>query len=383
MARKFFKGNILKHKSFAWKKKVHEKKIQEEAGRDKVQSKLEELKDRFEADKRPLERHEDKKIVELEASRAAALEQVIRINEPRVEVEREARTDLRQEKKADLREQTKRDVLEERKAIDSRIDQRERVLEERAQQEDVLAEKRAELPETARPQIEEKAGQAEELQESASVEAVVETQAASVASELKAAIEAETVEQVADTAAATGTAAATEAVAYTSALSFEFGSTAEPIVSTAAITPVLMDAAANNEELGQLSISTDRATAIDRSVIEQSIAGRVDTLEEAIAAKTFLEVPTGITDRTEILDLVRFEQTKGDILGTIEDRTDIQSNFIEDLHSQSVAGIGAFVDADMEAASAKLQALQVQQQLGIQSLSIANEAPENIMALFG
>ncbi|WP_305793818.1 flagellin [Roseibium sp. RKSG952] len=256
-------------------------------------------------------------------------------------------------------------------------------MEERAQQEDVLAEKRAELPETARPQIEEKAGQAEELQESASVEAVVETQAASVASELKAAIEAETVEQVADTAAATGTAAATEAVAYTSALSFEFGSTAEPIVSTAAITPVLMDAAANNEELGQLSISTDRATAIDRSVIEQSIAGRVDTLEEAIAAKTFLEVPTGITDRTEILDLVRFEQTKGDILGTIEDRTDIQSNFIEDLHSQSVAGIGAFVDADMEAASAKLQALQVQQQLGIQSLSIANEAPENIMALFG
>jgi len=40
------------------------------------------------------------------------------------------------------------------------------------------------------------------------------------------------------------------------------------------------------------------------------------------------------------------------------------------------------VDADLEEASARLQSLQVQQQLGIQSLSIANQAPQNILALF-
>ncbi|MCH3802113.1 hypothetical protein LZB51_08935, partial [Campylobacter jejuni] len=46
-------------------------------------------------------------------------------------------------------------------------------------------------------------------------------------------------------------------------------------------------------------------------------------------------------------------------------------------------GIGALVDADMEEASARLQALQTQQQLGIQSLSIANQAPQSILSLFG
>ena len=46
------------------------------------------------------------------------------------------------------------------------------------------------------------------------------------------------------------------------------------------------------------------------------------------------------------------------------------------------AGIGSLVDADMEEASARLQALQVQQQLGVQALSIANQAPQTIMSLF-
>ena len=46
------------------------------------------------------------------------------------------------------------------------------------------------------------------------------------------------------------------------------------------------------------------------------------------------------------------------------------------------SGVGALVDADMEEASARLQALQTQQQLGIQALSIANQAPQTILALF-
>ena len=46
------------------------------------------------------------------------------------------------------------------------------------------------------------------------------------------------------------------------------------------------------------------------------------------------------------------------------------------------SGIGALVDANMEEASARLQALQVQQQLGTQSLSIANKAPQMILQLF-
>ncbi len=45
-------------------------------------------------------------------------------------------------------------------------------------------------------------------------------------------------------------------------------------------------------------------------------------------------------------------------------------------------GIGSLVDANMEEASARLQALQVQQQLGTQALSIANKAPQNLLSLF-
>ncbi len=46
-------------------------------------------------------------------------------------------------------------------------------------------------------------------------------------------------------------------------------------------------------------------------------------------------------------------------------------------------GIGNLVDADLARASADLQALQVQQQLGLQALNIANQAPQAIISLFG
>jgi flagellin len=68
--------------------------------------------------------------------------------------------------------------------------------------------------------------------------------------------------------------------------------------------------------------------------------------------------------------------------GSAEGRIETQSNFVSQLMDSLKAGIGTLVDADMEEASARLQALQVQQQLATQSLSIANQAPQNILALF-
>jgi len=68
--------------------------------------------------------------------------------------------------------------------------------------------------------------------------------------------------------------------------------------------------------------------------------------------------------------------------GTGEKRLEIQADFVSKLTDSLKAGIGALVDANMEEASAKLQALQVQQQLGIQSLSIANQAPQSVLSLF-
>ncbi|SEH65100.1 flagellin [Paracoccus alkenifer] len=68
--------------------------------------------------------------------------------------------------------------------------------------------------------------------------------------------------------------------------------------------------------------------------------------------------------------------------GSVAKRIDIQSDFVKKLSDAMTSGIGALVDADMEEASARLQALQVQQQLATQSLSIANQAPQTLLSLF-
>jgi len=68
--------------------------------------------------------------------------------------------------------------------------------------------------------------------------------------------------------------------------------------------------------------------------------------------------------------------------GSSQARIDTQSEFLGKLSDSLKTGIGALVDANMEEASARLQALQVQQQLATQSLSIANQAPQNILSLF-
>lgn len=68
--------------------------------------------------------------------------------------------------------------------------------------------------------------------------------------------------------------------------------------------------------------------------------------------------------------------------GSVQTRIDIQAEFVGKLTDSLRAGIGSLVDANMEEASARLQALQVQQQLSTQALSIANQAPQNILSLF-
>ncbi|MEI9930669.1 MAG: flagellin [Rhizomicrobium sp.] len=60
----------------------------------------------------------------------------------------------------------------------------------------------------------------------------------------------------------------------------------------------------------------------------------------------------------------------------------IQLSFASKLSDSLTTGIGHLVDADMATESAHLQSLQVKQQLGVQALSIANQAPQTILSLF-
>ncbi|MCZ4262748.1 flagellin [Limimaricola sp. G21655-S1] len=69
-------------------------------------------------------------------------------------------------------------------------------------------------------------------------------------------------------------------------------------------------------------------------------------------------------------------------LGQSEKSIERQQEFLTKLSDNLDAGVGAMVDANMEEEAARLQALQVQQQLASQSLSIANQAPQNILSLF-
>ncbi len=69
-------------------------------------------------------------------------------------------------------------------------------------------------------------------------------------------------------------------------------------------------------------------------------------------------------------------------LGAIKKRISMQVDFVNSLQDAITRGVGSLVDADMTAESTRLQALQTQQQLGIQSLSIANSTAQNILSLF-
>jgi flagellin len=68
--------------------------------------------------------------------------------------------------------------------------------------------------------------------------------------------------------------------------------------------------------------------------------------------------------------------------GSSQKRIDIQNEFVGKLSDSLKTGIGVMVDTDMEEASARLQALQVQQQLATQALSIANQQPQGLLSLF-
>ncbi|MDZ4369896.1 MAG: flagellin [Phenylobacterium sp.] len=69
-------------------------------------------------------------------------------------------------------------------------------------------------------------------------------------------------------------------------------------------------------------------------------------------------------------------------LGAQAKQIERHTTYVGKLSDSLEAGIGNLVDADLAKESARLQALQVQQQLGVQALSIANQAPQMILSLF-
>lgn len=74
--------------------------------------------------------------------------------------------------------------------------------------------------------------------------------------------------------------------------------------------------------------------------------------------------------------------TGASVLGSMSTLLKSQSDFTQQLMDINTSSIGSLVDANIEEESTKLKALQTQQQLGIQSLSIANSSSQNVLSLF-
>jgi flagellin len=70
-------------------------------------------------------------------------------------------------------------------------------------------------------------------------------------------------------------------------------------------------------------------------------------------------------------------------LGSVQTNVMSQQTFVQNLATNMTQGVSNMVDADMTKESARLSALQTQQQLGTQALSIANQAPQMLLKLFG
>jgi flagellin len=97
---------------------------------------------------------------------------------------------------------------------------------------------------------------------------------------------------------------------------------------------------------------------------------------------TITDAVTAATAMGEIEAFLATAITGAAALGADASRLKDQGDFVSKLTDAMKLGVSAMTDTDMESASARLKALQTQQQLAIQSLSIANSAPETLQQLF-
>jgi len=161
--------------------------------------------------------------------------------------------------------------------------------------------------------------------------------------------------------------------------------------------------AANKEVVSSFTRS-DTAVKVETIVIDTTKIELFDADDQSgILDNTFTTTGTGaLTVSVSTLDITAATMTDADLddfisnvdaklsaittaasdLGATKKRISTQQDFVGSLIDSIERGVGALVDADMTKESTRLQALQTQQQLGVQSLSIANSSSQNILSLF-
>jgi flagellin len=145
--------------------------------------------------------------------------------------------------------------------------------------------------------------------------------------------------------------------------------------------------------VGTISVDVDGAKLFDADdqsglldTEDTTANGAVDYSVSTLNISTITDTDDDLEDLEQMIgfvdEAISGMTTAASNLGAIKQRTNLQSEFVSALMTAIDRGVGALVDADMNEESTRLQALQVQQQLGIQALSIANQNSQSILSLF-
>ena len=172
------------------------------------------------------------------------------------------------------------------------------------------------------------------------------------------------------------------------ALSSTDGAIADAADFASVVTQALSDAGVTGVTVGSsggaVTITSDDTAAATSDVAITGVSSTDNgqtfgVLDIDISSASDAEMDTYIAGVEAMAQAVT---TAASDLGAVKSRISIQSDFVSSLMDAIDRGVGQLVDADMNEESTKLQALQVQQQLGIQALSIANSNSQNILSLF-
>ena len=128
-------------------------------------------------------------------------------------------------------------------------------------------------------------------------------------------------------------------------------------------------------------ISVPAGNATDYVLLDAGATGTAASGTEI--ALTGTTTTLQISSMIKVVDAILKDMTNvAANLGAAKSRIELQQNFVSNLTDSISSGIGALVDADMTEESTRLKALQTQQQLGVQALSIANSSSQSILQLF-
>ena len=135
---------------------------------------------------------------------------------------------------------------------------------------------------------------------------------------------------------------------------------------------------------GVVTITNDGATDLTGISATATVANETQDAGGLRGLETMdISTETGASNALSKIDsLLQTAIDATAAFGSKQSRIDNQNEFVTTLSDSLKTGIGALTDANLEEASARLQSLQVQQQLGVQALSIANSGPQQLLSLF-